>query len=65
MTNAFCGDSWLHAANCADDFEMVSVDGASMLAIKFDEQCRTEDGCDYLSFYRDESKNDKCADDRR
>ena len=32
----------------ADDFEMVSVDGASMLAIKFDEQCRTEDGCDYL-----------------
>ena len=53
--------SWLLlAADNTNETQLVSIAGASMLSISFDEQCRTEEHCDALSFFLDEAKTDKC-----
>ena len=39
-----------------DTFKEVSLPGATEIVIQFDSQSRTENGCDYVKFYKDVSK---------
>jgi len=39
-----------------DTFKVVSFPGATEIIIQFDSQSRTENGCDYVKFYKDASK---------
>jgi hypothetical protein len=40
-----------------DTVTLVKIKGAKRLSISFDEQSRTENGCDYVAFYTDESRS--------
>jgi hypothetical protein len=46
-------------ANSVLEYMSVTFRGASSLTISFDPQCRTEHGCDYLSFFKDKSLVDR------
>ncbi|KAG2857572.1 hypothetical protein PC113_g10588 [Phytophthora cactorum] len=46
-------------ANSVMEYMKVTFSGASTLTITFDPQSRTEQGCDYLSFFKDKSLTDR------
>ncbi|RLN02302.1 hypothetical protein BBJ28_00003986 [Nothophytophthora sp. Chile5] len=46
-------------ANSVMEYMKVTFSGASTLTITFDPQSRTEQGCDYLCFFKDKSLNDR------
>jgi hypothetical protein len=45
-------------ADNLDTYQSVSLAGAKKLTITFDEQSRTENGCDYVKFYKNDSRGD-------
>ncbi|RLN93241.1 hypothetical protein BBJ28_00005902 [Nothophytophthora sp. Chile5] len=46
-------------ANSVMEYMKVTFSGASTLTVTFDPQSRTEQGCDYLCFFKDKSLNDR------
>ncbi|KAG1697492.1 hypothetical protein DVH05_015941 [Phytophthora capsici] len=46
-------------ANSVMEYMKVTFSGASTLTITFDSQSRTEQGCDYLCFFKDKSLTDR------
>lgn len=46
-------------SNSVLEYMGVTFNGASMLHITFDEQSRTEHGCDYLCFFKDKTLTDR------
>ncbi|GMF49964.1 unnamed protein product [Phytophthora fragariaefolia] len=46
-------------ANSVMEYMKVTFSGASVLTITFDPQSRTEQGCDYLCFFKDKSLTDR------
>ncbi|KAF4029479.1 HECT domain-containing protein [Phytophthora infestans] len=46
-------------ANSVMEYMKVTFNGASALTITFDSQSRTEQGCDYLCFFKDKSLTDR------
>eukprot|EP01041_Mallomonas_annulata_P001367 gene1367-2639_t len=40
-----------------DTYQEVKLPGAKEIVITFDEQCRTENNCDYVTFYQDSTKS--------
>jgi hypothetical protein len=41
-----------------DTYQFVEFPGANKLTVTFDEQSRTEQGCDYVKFYKNDSRNE-------